>query len=371
MNLFRAHNQWATRPDDERFQSLAQLHAAVKGYAALAREATVEWTDLRVGCADAIDDESATGDLRLFGRKGIPATVSHHAFGQLAARVGAPASYLRQLPAALAAENLNHGLQKRDANGNDCVLLLHDRGGDDTHAKFVVRGLTTDVYERLWNWEVTERLLDLSERFDLVPAAATFSWDGQDHSKDKALYASDHDMFVFLMARNRDVGRAGEQGLFRGLIVANTEVGGISLAVDRFLFRDICQNHIIWGAKDLTELRMRHVGDIHGKWGDVKATVTRYLDASSDEEHELITATSSFKLGDTKEEVLDTIFGKRFMTRKGAAQAYDAVVEDEDGPANTAWGFTQGLTRHAQTVPYADERTQLDRVGRKILQLAF
>lgn len=365
MELFRAHNQWATRPADERFQSLEQLHAACKGWAEMAREAQVEWKDLKV----RVSREDST-DLMLGGKR-QEALLSHHAFGQLCGRVGAPASYLRQLPTDLAATNLNHGLVNRDETLSDAVLLLHEMDhGTDGGGGLVVRGLTTEVYDRLWDWEVTERLLDLQAKFDLVPATATFSWDGQDHSGDKALYASDHDMFVFLMARNRDVGFKGEQGLFRGLIVSNTEVGGISLAVARFLFRDICQNHIIWGAQELSEIRLKHVGNIKGKWSDVRASVNKYMDAPANEEQQMIVSAQNLKLGDTKEEVLDFLFGKRFITKKNISAAYDAVVPEEDGDPNTAWGFTNGLTRYSQTVPFADERTQLDRAGRKVLQLA-
>jgi len=39
-----------------------------------------------------------------------PVAPTHWSFGQLASQVGAPAAYLRQLPAALAGINLQYGL---------------------------------------------------------------------------------------------------------------------------------------------------------------------------------------------------------------------------------------------------------------------
>ncbi len=39
-----------------------------------------------------------------------PIAPTHWSFGQLASQVGAPAAYLRQLPAALAGINLQYGL---------------------------------------------------------------------------------------------------------------------------------------------------------------------------------------------------------------------------------------------------------------------
>lgn len=365
MELFRAHHQWASRPSDERFKTLPELYAATKGYAEQAAEShDVPFSTLSV-CAEANDD-----NMYLTGSEGRKALISHHAFGQLAARAGAPAAYLRGLPSTLAVQNINHGLKERTADGekHNANLLFHKNGG------LVLRAATTEVYERLWNWEVAERLMELAERFNLTPAVPTFTWgDGELKGQDNpALYASDHDMFVFLMDRNRNVGGSAE-GLFRGIIVQNGEVGGVSLSMMKFLFRDLCQNHIIWDASDVSEIRMRHVGNLRGKWNEFHGSVRTYLDSSDNDEDNMIFVTKKFKLGGTKEEVLDKLFGKRSFqfSRKMLNAAYEANVPEEDGDPNTAWGFVQGLTRHSQTVPFADERTKLDRAGRKILQLAF
>ena len=53
-------------------------------------------------------------ELRIVGKAGS-ARLTHYAFGQLAGRVGAPASYIRNLPATLAAQNLNYGLANKSA----------------------------------------------------------------------------------------------------------------------------------------------------------------------------------------------------------------------------------------------------------------
>jgi hypothetical protein len=44
-----------------------------------------------------------------------PVAPTHWSFGQLASQVGAPASYLRQLPAAIAGINLQYGLTSHRA----------------------------------------------------------------------------------------------------------------------------------------------------------------------------------------------------------------------------------------------------------------
>lgn len=90
MELFKANRQWSTRPADQRFASLQSLYDACKGYASQALERSANVSELRT---EAID-----GDVQLVGRQNVPARLTHWAFGQLSARVGAPASTLENFP---------------------------------------------------------------------------------------------------------------------------------------------------------------------------------------------------------------------------------------------------------------------------------
>lgn len=80
-------------------------------------------------------------------------------------------------------------------------------------------------------------------------------------------------------------------------------------------------------------------------------------------------------LGDTKEEVLDRLFGARVLPRKSLEAAYDYAIEEADthsaGSPKTAWGFAQGLTRLSQDSPFADKRAEIDRAAGKVLEMAF
>lgn len=357
MELFTAHHQWAQRPDDERFSSLKQLHAACKGYAETSKEATVPWNTL--AAVPAMKEEN----IAVVGSTNKRATVSHWAFGQLAARAAAPASYLRTLPTTLACTLINHGLQGREDGDREAQLLLHTNGG------LVLRALTTEVYERFWNWEIAERLMELAERFNLKPAVPTFRSFGKEQP---ALYASDHDMYVFLMDKDRNIGGSAA-GLFRGLIVTNSEVGAGAISMMRFLFCDLCGNHIIWGAKEVTEMRIVHKGSVRERFGKFSVNVREYLNSSTSDEEAMVSGSRRFVIASTKEDVLEKLFSNRRigLGKKVLEASYDAVKPEEDGSPNTAWGIVQGLTRHSQTVPYADERTRLDKAGRNILQMAF
>ena len=77
------------------------------------------------------------------------------------------------------------------------------------------------------------------------------------------LYASDRDVFLFLVDGNRDLEDptdTSRSGLFRGFILRNSDVGAAALTLDVFLFRVVCGNHIIWGFQHVAGFRRRHVG---------------------------------------------------------------------------------------------------------------
>lgn len=356
MEIFSASNQWATRPADERFNSLEAMYGATLHYAEQARETTVGGDVLRV--------EGVDTDLRVVGRAGVPAKITHYALGQLAQRAGAPASYLRALPATLAASNLNYGLARAEAS--PVQLLFHSNG------ELVLRAATSERYSRIWNYEIVGRLMDLAARHALVPGMQTFSWDGSElppvAERAKSLYASDHDMYAFLMSENATVTDPVGQTLRRGVIVTNSEVGAASLRFTGFYFRDVCANHIIWGAQDLAEVRLVHTGDVHGKLAGALVECRKYLNGAGSLDEARFESLRVQIAGD-KDAVLDKLFGIRSLgvTRKLLSAAYDAVVPEQDGDPRTVWGIAQGITRHSQATPYADERTTLDRAAGRIL----
>lgn len=394
MELFHAHNQWANRPADERFTSIQELFDVTKGYANTAAAKVMPVSMIRT--------EAVDGDVRIVGKQNNPALLTHWSFGQLAARIGAPASYLRDLPATLACQNMNHGLAKLAERNEDTKanLLFHQNGS------LLLRAFTSDKYARIWNWEVAERLLKL-ESLGWSPATPDKRFDGGDPKKCQmcdgkgstlghtstgqgdvndctyckgtgnalpALYASDHDMFAFVRNNSVVIREDGNpDGLQRGVIVENSEVGASALKLTRFLYREMCGNHIIWGASKVLEISVRHVGDARERWQGYNAEIRRYAEQGAAEDEAKISSAKTVRLGDTKEEVLDKLFGIRSLqlSRKTLDAGYDAAVPDEDGDPRTVWGLVQGLTRHSQTLQYTDARTDVDRAAGRIMEANF
>jgi hypothetical protein len=355
MELFHAHQQWATRPDDERFPSVQALYDATVNYARTA----LERPQVRI---DSLRVEAIDGDVQIVGRGDVPAKLTHWSFGQLAGRVKAPADYLRSLPATLAAQNLNYGLAKRVKDDADATvnLLLHKQG------TLMLRALTSDRYSRIWNFEVAERLIEMEAR-GWLPATPDFN-----RFDDKLpLYASDHDMFAFIVHPDRVIKEPNNpEGLRRGLIVSNSEVGGGKLKLLRFLYRAMCGNHIIWGAEDVAELSAIHVGErIHQKFDEWKVEIVKYLDESASAQEQAVIRVMTKRIAGSKDELLDALFSMKSLglSRRVLEAGYASAMPDEDGDPLTPWGIVQGLTRYSQQTPFADERMAIDNSAGKIL----
>lgn len=77
-----------------------------------------------------------------------PVAPTHWSFGQLAAQVGAPAAYLRNLPAALAGINLQYGLT---SNRAEQIKTLETDDG-----RVELRAVTGPDYGRIYDYELVE-----------------------------------------------------------------------------------------------------------------------------------------------------------------------------------------------------------------------
>lgn len=386
-NLHAASRQWASRPADERFWTVQEMLDACRAYRERARTSTVQYNLLQC--------EDVAGDLALVGPTGARASLTHYAFGQLSQDVKAPADYLRTLPAPMARDCINLGIRKLD-DDRQAALLFDAHGGE-----FSARCVTSEKYKRIWNHEIVERLIPLQELGWQVPPARPASADVNTRPATEAdvlrlsrnnglavkvgdqiapagLYASDRDMFAFMVNEDARIEDGTDGGLGRGFFVSNSEVGDASLTITRFLYRYVCGNHIVWGAQNVSEIKIRHIGDANQRFGrEFVAELKNYADASAAEDVNRITQAKRFIIGDTKDELLDKLFGlKRIgLSRKALESAYKYAelesAENRTGSPHSAWGFAGGITRLAQESTYASERTKLDRAAGRVLEMAF
>lgn len=140
----RVSSEWFSRPDDERYLSLDDLARSVRGRSERSRTRVVETACIHVE-ANRNDPERLS--LILPGAD-APVAPTHWSFGQLASQVGAPAAYLRQLPAPLAAINLQYGLSSHRAE--QIKTLETDNG------RVELRAVTGPDYGRIYDHELVE-----------------------------------------------------------------------------------------------------------------------------------------------------------------------------------------------------------------------
>lgn len=374
MNLFKANQQWSTRPQDERFNSVEGAYQASLQYAQTAIEkADVQPATLRV--------EADKGEVVLIGKGNLPARLTHWSFGQLASRVGAPASYLRDLPATLAVQNLNHGLRQTYGTPDIPVdplgkvnLLIHSNGS------LLVRALTSEQYTRIWNHQLLGRMRDFEAYGWTTPVAfATTQAAHLTEPRESTIYVSDHDMFAFLVNNENRITEPGNpDGLGRGFIVENSEVGAKKLRITTFFYRFVCSNHIIWGAKDVSEIALRHVGKVQDRLGPMldrlHVELTQYANESASEIEGKIKVAQNRIIDTDREKLIDLIFSRLRgqISRKQLNEAYLLVEQNPvDGDPHSYWGLAQGITRLAQQKKFADERTQLDKAAGALVDQAF
>ena len=355
VTAYTAHREWASRPPDERFASVHALFEAARARRQRIEERTIDTGEFRT---EAVDD-----DLALRESSGRTAALTHWSFGQLATIASAPPNYLRSLPAPIASDAINYGLQRVDRDQHQLFV-------EDT-APWTVHAITSPRYARVHHDELASRVLDLMA---LHPAwHLPLGYKDGEFGAEKipsGAYLGDRDMFLFLVDGNRDLDDPTDRshaGLFRGFILRNSDVGAAALTLDLFLFRLVCGNHIIWGFQHVAGFRRRHVGaSIQDEWTTSLDDVRKALDADTTSDRTTILRSTTQELGPTREAVLDTVVQRHDLSQKHAAEAYTLAEQYETNP-RSVWGYVQGLTRLSQRTPWQDGRFALDRAASRLL----
>lgn len=364
--LMQASNQWRSRPDDERFLSLIDLNAAMQDSRARSRGKVL--SSRAITAAPVADDATHTA-LVAVGPGGNPVQLTHWSFGQLAQRAGAPASYLRDLPAPLAADCINDGLRRRDVEDIGILLRASDGAADPMPTLAAVTGPN---YGRIWNAQVTQALVN---RFG---DGVTGQWKVPGEygrpvpvtKQNTTLYGSDRNMFVFLADESRLIDvpnrRDGQAGaLSRGFFVWNSEVGDTTLGVATFLFDYVCANRIVWGASEYAEIRIRHTSGAPDRWLEsVVPAIERYAASSADTITHAVAAARQARIDD-----VDAFLLKRF-TRGQASAIKLAHLTEEARPIETLWDAATGITAYAKSITHQDARVTVEREAGRVLDMA-
>lgn len=355
----KASHQWATRPADERFTSLYDMSDHFATSRNQSKEVVVSSRRL-----NAVPDSDNKG-IMITGPNGHPVTPTNYAFGQVAQLAEAPARYLRTLPAPIAADCVNYGLQFK-APISDVGVLLQNNGSA------MMRSVTGPRYGRIWNADIIKAMAD---RFGdgvsgdwRVPGE--FGKRVKVTKDNTTLFAGDRDMFVFLADEDHRIEipnrRNGEPGsLARGFFCWNSEVGAATFGLGTFLFDYVCCNRIVWGAEQYGEIKIRHTASAPDKFLDeMRPALELYAKSSSDSITTAVKNAQAARIEDV-DKFLATRFGSRTVDSMKAIHALE-----EGRPIETVWDATTAATAYARGISWQDSRVDIERKAGELLKSA-
>ncbi|KJC54166.1 hypothetical protein UP10_40580, partial [Bradyrhizobium sp. LTSPM299] len=335
---------------------------------------TVESRAVRV---EAGRDNAERLALMVPGRS-EPVAPTHWSFGQLCSLVGAPTSYMRQLPAPLTAINLQHGLL---SHRGELVKTLEADDG-----RIELRAVTGPDYGRIWDHELVTAVMKIAGNGNgdtrwKVPGV--LDWATMTHNpfvditKDTTtLYASDRDVFLFLVDDTNPIeaGRLpdGSPDLyFRGFYCWNSEVGSKTLGIASFYLRAVCMNRNLWGVENFEQITIRHS----------KFAAQRFA-------HEAAPALTSFAnsspapfvagINAARERVVARTDDDResFLRRSGFSKSettkiIETVLGEENRKPESIFDFVQGITALARTRSHQDSRLELEGKAKRLMERAI
>ena len=369
----RVSSEWFSRPDDERYLSLSELYASVKGRAERSRTRTVESAAIRV---EAHRDDPEELALVLPDAE-APVAPTHWSFGQLASLVSAPAAYLRQLPAPLAGINLQYGLTSHRA---EQIKTLETEDG-----RTELRAVTGPDYGRIYDHELVAAVQKIAGNGTgdtrwKVPG--TLDWSSGvynpmvDITKDTTtLYASDRDVFLFLVDDMNPIEAGklpnGSPDLyFRGFYCWNSEVSAKTLGIASFYLRAVCQNRNLWGVEDFQEISIRHSKYAANRFAHEAApALTRFADSSPRPFIEGIRAARERIVAHSDDDRTDFL-RKRGFSKAETARIVETVLAEEGRPPESVFDFVQGITAVARSKPQQDARLDMEGKAKKLLERA-
>jgi hypothetical protein len=370
----RVSSEWFSRPDDERFLSLAELYSAVRSRAERATAQTVESRAIRV---EASRDNAERLALVVPGRE-APIAPTHWGFGQLCGLVGAPSTYLRDLPVPLAAINLQHGLLTHRA---EMVKTLEVEDG-----RVELRAVTGPDYGRIWDHELVGAVMKIAgdgtgDTCWKVPGV--LDWSSMTHNpfvdvtKDNTtLYASDRDVFLFLVDDTHPIEAGwlpnGEPDLyFRGFYCWNSEVGSKTLGIASFYLRAVCMNRNLWGVQDFQEINIRHSKFAAQRFAHEAAPALRSFAQSSAVPFIAGIRAAREQIVARHDEDRETFLRKRGFSKADTAKIIGAVLQEEGHPPESVFDFVQGITALARTKAHQDTRLDLEGKAKVLLERAI
>lgn len=343
------------RPPDERYSSLEAIAAA-------ALRARSNGFEVDIDAADLI--AASASDQLFFSVGAEVARPGSFGFESVCRRIGAPHRYLATLPIPLVESAVNFGLRQLGNVKLRGLLETTDTGP-------VLRALTSQKYDRVWDSEIIGVLSEHAPGFSPAMESALRGTDGEEGAP-RALYRGDRDSFLFLVDEDDRFDDGSPEGLARGFWVSNSEVGYRAITFSSFLYRFICANHLVWGANVRRSFRQIHVGENgHDFLRELPVWINELRGQEGrDRDVAIVRAAIAASFAETEEAAVERLVSMR----EPAAFATRAVeLAKEDGYVNplSCYGIVQGMTAAARDSEFAEGRVAIEERAGRVLELAL
>jgi len=361
-----ASREWWRRPDDERFLTLEDLHAATLDRAT-ASEVSISPNKALL----AKGSSHAGGDFYLEHEELGILEPTHWSLGQLATVSRTPAKWLRDIATvptgpAFAAHAINLGLRHL-AEAEKIQLMSR---GEPSADRKELRCIVGPEYGRIYDHQVVEAVMHVNAdgRWH-IPAASERV---KNPKRATTLYGSDRDVFIFLVDEQNPVSVRVDGALrflFRGFMVWNSEVGHHRFGFLTFLYDYVCDNRTVWGAREVRELHIKHTKNAPDRFErEVRPVLRRYAEASVVDVEAQLERAARMKVGNSDDEVLAWLQRHEFTKREG--EKIIETAKAEEGGARTVWEVVNGGTALARAISHADGRVALERRVSALLKQA-
>lgn len=364
-------SQWASRPDDQKFLNLSSLKDQVSSWrkASYTKEVVPKQIMLR-----HVPDNASALELVVDGNVGV---ATNFGFQQLCWAAKTPADYMRRLPPALAALNVNYGLKAAQQKAVSTYLM------NDGQA--VLRGITSPSYGRIFDEDVVEAVMKIAgngtgdTRWKVPGCIEWGSAHGVSYNpmvditkENTTLYASDRDIFLFLVDDMNpiEVGLLDDGSpdlMFRGFYVWNSEVGQRTFGVATMYLRGVCQNRNLWGVEQFNETVFKHTSGAPEKFLQQAAPALQsFTEGSTKKVIEGVKAAKAAKVSVTDEERIEFLAKFGFSEKQAKALIERGEAEEGKKP-ETIWDHAQAISAQARTEPLQEKRLAMEQIAGKVL----
>lgn len=373
-NMMDASAQWRMRPDDERYLTLDDLFSATDARRWRSQEANqFPLANYHVSVVEGGDLDGSLYIATLNDDK--PALFTNWSFNQFNRRVRGPdIEWLRRMPGKVSADALNASLVNAPetddggSEGKSALTKLYYAQPTEEEPGGWVRAITSPTYGRVYDSQVVKAVMDINlDGRWVVPGkiAGQGMNDAMEAvtTQNTTLYASDRDVWVFLVDEQHPVEVDGEL-FFRGFITSNSEVGRARFMLRTFLFQAVCCNRCIWGVSEVKELSFRHTSQAPSRFiEEAQPRLLEFSEANTKGIEAGIHRAKAITVADDKPNAV------RWLERHGFSQ-HDSYVMGElaeqaqdigsSGDPTNLWNLTCGGTAYAREIAFTDERVAFE-----------